>query len=393
MKKIIKLLVATSLIFATTTVSAFAQSYDATAKTIKDDVNYALKSRYYKDANINDFLLYTSLNTSQFGIDFAKQFEKLYFGLEANSNFLGSKVFTNTETPSSTIKTNTGSSSNSLYMLFGFNNMGINFYTSVSTNTNQTKEDSTITSKNNSTTVTLEANWGGSFNHDKFTYKPELGLHTNFDIISIEPKADYSKDTKFSMNLNNDFVFGNKNGLYSVLTANYTWGIPDTRYYNSSDVLKSKESSFDNKLFLSYLVNYKASEKVILGAEVDLSQDFNFGKHSDNLGNVTKSSFTYNLDPKLYFGMKYSAIPSKFVIDGGFHMSLPYLRSTTTDTKSTNTKKTTSNWYYGMSPKVCLGFEWTPFTNFVIDTGFSYSIGSNFDTLFNSISIGISYRK
>ena len=71
MKKVLKFNIATSLVFSMTTMAAFAQvSLNATAGTILDDVDYSKNYMYFKDADVNDYIVSGEISTNKFSLPF-----------------------------------------------------------------------------------------------------------------------------------------------------------------------------------------------------------------------------------------------------------------------------------------------------------------------------------
>ena len=390
MKKTAKFFLATALVMAVTSMAAFAQaSSRATAWTIRDDVDYATDYRYYKDANVNNYLLSTNISTYGLNLGFGKQFEKNYLGISYDGNLWGSHT---TESVKNGDTKTTNHKEYDYYNYFtifgGFSNMSLGLQFNFGGNKEEIKWNTGKYEKTINVNPVLLLS--GNFKGEKNTAKPYINFGYKYNETENENDNTFKKYNGFNVLLGSDFV-STKDKLYSIFNVNYNFDMnKNNKYNNITDKYTGADKYINNTLALSYKVNYTLNDKIVIGGKFYAGNNFNFGKELDDDDTETSSSFTYSLNPMLSAGLKYEISPSKFALLLGTRMQVSGVEVTTKETK-TNTKETNTT-IEGFYSDFHCGFNWNLTDKVVLDLNSKLPTDGRSISDF-TIDIGLSYRK
>lgn len=394
MKKTGKI-VLTLCLMMTMTMAAFAQnsnSYNATAETIRNDIDFSLNPSYYMDAEFKDCLTYFKIDGHNLDLDFSKVIGNLYLGTSYNGNLWGNASSVKNDgikgvTATTYKEINKNKSENNFEILFGFMNLGARVDFSINPDTTKTKT-TTVTekyngettsdtkeSKESSTTFSIGGTLGGSFDLGSVTLKPTAYFG------GANMSSGNSNSGKFLMNLGSNVILGKK-------SVTHTFGL---LYKLDTGYASENKKDIKNDVNLSYRASFDLGSKAKIGTLVTLDNSFNSVKITDKDGNVTSNTFVYKLTSNAALGVKYNA-SKDFAVNVGMNMNLPNVESTTHPGSSFNIHDTKSNCDF--TSHLYTGCDWTLGNNWMLDMSLDFAFGEGPNkNIFSTLKLGVSYRK
>ena len=402
MKKTVKIVLAFSAMM-TMTMAAFAQnsnSFNATAGTIRNDVNYSMDPRYFQEADFNDFLTYLNVNidkkvTSHNGgyldLGFEKKISDLtlgayYYG-DMWGNAYGHKYVKTPGTVVSeevTVETTTDQCKNDFGILAGYKIFGLKLDFAIDANSSKTVV--TTTPKNESATEEITKS-----SSTDFKFGGTFGASLDLSPFTLKPLASfgYNNNNKegekaFLMSLGSDFVFGKG-------SAEHIAGILYSLSAGSKETSSVTVSHPVNSINLYYKAHFDLGSKAEIGARVNVINKFDSYKETSKNNNETiENKFTYDLISTAAIGVKLNATQD-FAFNTGIDVILPNVHSVSYPDSSIKSYETTSNCDFPTT--IYAGCDLNIGKNWLLDASVDFKLGNVGSSIFSALTLGVSYRK